>query len=253
MQHYFLPAEWQPGETFTLVPATYKHFVQVLRAEIGTQAEFVTPEHGLLVAHVAELDKDAKKALMQVDETITKPVELPVQARIVCGVPKGDKAELIVQKATELGVHEVVFVKTQWAVADWQKKAGKKIARLQDIALNAAQQSHRLQVPTISYASSLSEIATMPTTAGIVAWEESAKQGEQHQLATTFAGLSAGDTVTAVFGPEGGLTPAEVTTLTDAGYVAAGLGPRILRTETAPFYFLGALSYALELQPSFGE
>lgn len=253
MQHYFLPATWQPSETFTLDSATYKHFVQVLRAEVGTSAEFVTPTQQLLVAHVVDVDKDAKVAHMQVDETIRKSVELPVHARIVCGVPKGDKAELIVQKATELGVHEVVFVKTQWAVADWQKKASKKITRLQDIALNAAQQSHRLQIPTISYVSSLRDVAQLPTAAGIVAWEESAKQGEQHQLATTFTGLSAGETVTAVFGPEGGLTPAEVTILTDAGYVAAGLGPRILRTETAPLYFLGALSYALELQSSFGE
>lgn len=57
------------------------------------------------------------------------------------------------------------------------------------------------------------------------------------------------DTVNVVIGPEGGLAPAEVTALQRAGYTAVGLGPRILRAETAPLYVLAALSYATELTP----
>ncbi|GKT03288.1 RsmE family RNA methyltransferase [Furfurilactobacillus sp. WILCCON 0119] len=250
MQHYFLPTELvltTVGETFSLTPALYKHFVQVLRAQVGTTAEFVTGEHQLLEAQLTTLTPDDKQAVMTVTAFKPSTVELPVHTRIVCGVPKGDKAELITQKATELGVAEIVFVPTAWAVASWKQKAAKKISRYQEIATNAAQQSHRLVIPTVRYCESLTAALTLPTDAGLVAWEEAAKQGEQAQLAQTLTQLQPGQWVTAIFGPEGGLSQDEAAQITAAGYVTAGLGPRILRTETAPLYFLSAVSYATEL------
>ena len=248
MQHYFLPHDWQQTTEFQLDAATYKHFVQVLRATEGTEAEFVTPLHELLIAQLVKLDSDHRSATMHVERKQTVDVELPVHARIICGVPKGDKAELITQKATELGVHEIVFVPTQWSVASWKQKAAKKLSRLQVIATNAAQQSHRLVIPQLKYASSLKEAAAMPADFNLVAWEESAKKQETGHLVQTFEKIRSGQTINVIFGPEGGLTVQEVDDLTANGYVAAGLGPRILRTETAPLYFLSALSYAVELQ-----
>ena len=98
MQHYFLPHDWQQTTEFQLDAATYKHFVQVLRATEGTEAEFVTPLHELLIAQLVKLDSDHRSATMHVERKQTVDVELPVHARIICGVPKGDKAELITQK-----------------------------------------------------------------------------------------------------------------------------------------------------------
>ena len=76
---------------------------------------------------------------------------------------------------------------------------------------------------------------------------ERLRQGETSALAQQFNALKPGDSILAVFGPEGGLTENEIAKMNEAGVVAAGLGPRILRTETAPLYFMAAISYAMEL------
>ena len=82
----------------------------------------------------------------------------------------------------------------------------------------------------------------------LVAYEESAKQGEKSQLVQSFQALQPGQRVLAIFGPEGGITPKEIEIFTQAGAFLCGLGPRILRCETAPLYLLGAASYQFELQ-----
>lgn len=81
----------------------------------------------------------------------------------------------------------------------------------------------------------------------IVAYEESAKEGESAALVKAVTGLKKGSRILFVFGPEGGLSPAEIATLEEAGAILAGLGPRILRTETAPLYALSAVSVLTEL------
>ncbi|WP_314319706.1 RsmE family RNA methyltransferase, partial [Paucilactobacillus nenjiangensis] len=82
----------------------------------------------------------------------------------------------------------------------------------------------------------------------IVAWEESAKQGEQAQLVQSLEQLATGQTLLTIFGSEGGLSEAEVEIMSQYQVVPAGLGPRILRTETAPLYVLSAISYHFELE-----
>ncbi len=82
----------------------------------------------------------------------------------------------------------------------------------------------------------------------MIAYEESAKQGEQAQLVQTFQQLTSGQKLLVVFGPEGGLTQKEIENFQEAGGKLCGLGPRILRTETAPFYLLSAASFYYELQ-----
>ena len=77
--------------------------------------------------------------------------------------------------------------------------------------------------------------------AKLVAYEESAKQGEHGALISALS-------LCVVFGPEGGLAPEELSVLTGQGFIAAGLGPRILRAETAPLYLLSAVSVLTELQ-----
>lgn len=82
--------------------------------------------------------------------------------------------------------------------------------------------------------------------AKLVAYEESAKQGEHGALISALSPWPA--SLCVVFGPEGGLAPEELSVLTGQGFIAAGLGPRILRAETAPLYLLSAVSVLTELQ-----
>lgn len=152
------------------------------------------------------------------------------------GLPKGDKLELIVQKAVELGVTTVVPVEMTRSIAKISDKAAKKQARLQTIASEAAGQSGRGIIPTVeapvSFDKILPRVAAMPT---VVCYENG---GEP------FTSLIAeGQTeLGIVIGPEGGISPDEIGKLLGCGAKVATLGKRILRCETAP---LAAIAVAM--------
>ena len=91
-----------------------------------------------------------KSVLLQVKDKQDQTNEMPVKVSIVCGLPKGDKLELITQKATELGMHTLYPFEAKRSIVKWDKqKNEKKIARLQKIAKEAAEQSHRSMIPHI--------------------------------------------------------------------------------------------------------
>ncbi|RRK10050.1 16S rRNA (uracil(1498)-N(3))-methyltransferase [Lactiplantibacillus garii] len=249
MQRYFLKTTVAAtvGTTFTVSGDVVKHWVKVMRAQPGDQAEFVTLTHAVLVAKL--VTTDGQTATATVTAVSHPQVELPLPVTIACGLSKGDKPEQIVQRGTELGASAFVFFDSQWAVAKWAaNKRERKLARLAKIAQGAAEQSHRTMIPTVSYAANLQRVvADVPYDRGIVAWEESAKRGESGQLVQTLKQMQPGQRLLAIFGPEGGLTPDEVGQLNAAGIVAAGLGPRIMRAETAPLYLLSSVSFWCEL------
>ena len=94
------------------------------------------------------------------------------------------------------------------------------------------------------------EIQNLPYQVKLVAYEESAKQGETSMLTQA---LSADATsVVCAFGPEGGFSPEEIQQLQAHEFSSIGLGPRIMRAETAPMYFLSVLSYKYELETKWG-
>lgn len=245
MQHYFMNQTLTPGQTIQLPKNISHHLGKVLRAEIGDHIELVSMEHQVFEAEISSLDST------EIDATILTPikknVELPLEVTIVSGLSKGNKPEWIVQKATELGVSQVIFLPMNWSVVKWNQKASKKIARLNEVALSAAEQSHRNKVPNVTYLDGLKSLTELNFDTKLVAYEESAKDGEETQLVKAVKQTSTGQSIVAVFGPEGGISEAEITLLKDNGFVLAGLGPRIMRTETAPLYFLSAVSVLTEL------
>ncbi|CAI2676806.1 16S rRNA (uracil(1498)-N(3))-methyltransferase [Apilactobacillus apinorum] len=243
MQHYFTDENLSVNQTFQVSDDIAHHFMSVLRSGEGNQFEIVDASHQLFIAEIIDEENNTASVVSQRESD----VELPIQATIICGLPKKEKAELIVQKATELGVSKVIFVPTEWAIAKWKNKADKKIQRLAKIAKSAAEQSHRNVIPVVEYINSLKELSEIEFDHKLIAYEESAKQGEKSDLIKTIEKTNDGETIAMFFGPEGGISPKEVSFLSEKGYQTCGLGPRILRTETAPFYFLSALSVCKEL------
>ncbi|MDR3190452.1 MAG: 16S rRNA (uracil(1498)-N(3))-methyltransferase [Lactobacillaceae bacterium] len=247
MQRYFLTEDFD-GDEFVLSTDIAHHFMTVLRGKVDSTAEFVLPDRQtLLIAKVIEANGEFTK--MQVIKREQVNVELPIETTLILGLAKGDKPELVVQKGTELGAHHFIFVETEWSVVHWGSKAERKIERLQKIAQSAAEQSHRNMIPDIIYVERLQALTLSDSMIKVVAWEESAKQGERANLVQALQAAKTAPAIGFLIGPEGGLSPAELTLLTEhMNFVAAGFGPRILRAETAPFYALSALSYALELE-----
>lgn len=248
MQRYFLKEPYQKQESYHIYGEAYHHMIRVMRMSTGDQVFLAFDNQVSIIAEISEITEEAVVLIEVAKEQQVK--ELPIQITIASGYPKGDKLELVVQKGTELGAASFIGFPAKTSVVKWDgKKLSKKQQRLEKIAQEAAEQSHRQNTPTIELLMNETEFFQKLTNYDviIVAYEESAKQGETAQLAQIFQTIDSGSRVLAIFGPEGGLTPNEVETLVSAGGKLCGLGPRILRTETAPLYLLSAASYQLEL------
>lgn len=248
MQRYFIQ-QTQISEEIKLPADIYKHAVVVLRMKVGAKFELVSQDQTIHLMEITRIEN--KSAYAKLCERYVKEVELPVKVSIVCGVSKGDKAEWIVQKGTELGANQFIFYNADYSVAKWDaKKAPKKCERLSKIAQAAAEQSHRTIIPTVKFVQDFNEILQMESTQKIVAYEEAAKEGEKSQLLLSLRQLKKEKTphLLALFGPEGGISTKEITRLKQADFTLVGMGPRIMRAETAPLYLLSALSFMFELE-----
>ncbi|MCR5816633.1 MAG: 16S rRNA (uracil(1498)-N(3))-methyltransferase [Ruminococcus sp.] len=155
-------------------------------------------------------------------------------------MPKGDKAELIVQKAVELGAYEVCFVMTERCISRPDEKSFKKrLERLNKIALEAAKQCGRGRVPKVSGIISLGELAGR-----LPEFDKALMCYEKGGISLSAAGLAQGQTVALLIGSEGGFEQREADSFEAAGGALIGLGSRILRCETAP---LAAISIIMHL------
>lgn len=251
MQRYFLekePIENQLQEII-ITGEPHHHMHRVMRMKEKTQVYLVFPSERSIIAEITAITQDQVTLKWVADETAEK--ELPIQVTIASGLPKQDKLEFVVQKITELGANAFIPFQGHFSITKWDyKKAEKKTTRLQKIAAEAAEQSHRRKIPTIhSLASSIEQVIAQAEHFDycLVAYEESAKENEQTAFAKVLQDVQPGEKILVVFGPEGGLAPKEIESLSAAGFILCGLGPRILRTETAPLYVLSAISYVTEL------
>ena len=247
MQRYFINQVIQSvGEKISVPKEQEHHMVKVMRMNIEECCEIVDEKEQLYIAKITQLSP----VELTIEEHKEQQVELPIDVTIFVGLSKGDKLEIIVQKATELGVHTIVPVEMKRNMVKWTKdKSQKKIERLQKIAQEAAEQSHRLHVPKVLDLMTLKEsvILAKQSTKALVAFEEVAKEGEAAVFVQTLTLLQKGDSIAFYFGPEGGFDVQEIEYLNSQEIHSYALGPRILRAETAPMYALAAVSYHFEL------
>lgn len=224
------------------------HIVRVMRMQEGDKIICVDPQNKSAVCSIAEItDEQVAAEVVQWED---RSSELPVDITIVSGLPKGDKLEWIIQKGTELGAYRFIPFTSARSVVKWdQKKAAKKVERWQKIAKEAAEQSHRTRLPEVKNPQDIKSLlkASEDFDYKLIAFEEEAKQGESSVLFHTLSKMKKGESLIIFFGPEGGLAEHEVALLRESGFQSCGLGPRILRTETAPLYVLSAVSYHFEL------
>ena len=177
-------------------------------------------------------------------------VELPSKIYLFQGLPKGDKMELILQKAVELGVYEVIPVASKRAVVKLdEKKAKSKAQRWQGIAQAAAKQSKRGIVPRIHEVMSFEEAVQYSRCAQVrlIPYELAEEKGQNMEKTKGIIGsIKPGEDVAVFIGPEGGFAREEIQEALGEGLVPITLGKRILRTETAGMAVLAILMYHLE-------
>lgn len=248
MQRYFIDNRYSESSPVIITGEDYHHIVRVMRMKEDDHIYVVFPDQSSAAARIETISSDSVEVRVVKWETEMK--ELPVKVAIASGLPKGDKLELIFQKGTELGADQFIPFTADRSIVKWdEKKAKKKLDRWEKIVKEAAEQSHRNVVPSVSSPVSFKELLTLSKHFDhtLVAYEEEARTGEKSNLSRTLGSIKDGESILVVFGPEGGLTENEVGRCRQEGFLICGLGPRILRTETAPLYVLSAMSYQLEL------
>ena len=222
------------------------HISNVMRYKIGDNI-LIGNNRKSYLAKITEITKSFVSYEI-VEEKIGN-TELPVFVSIYQGYPKGDKLDDIIKHSTELGVYEIIptIMKRSVFKLD-EKKKDSKIIRFNKIAKEAAEQSERLIVPNIPDIKYLKKIDFSIYDYKILCYEEDARNNELLQFKTIIKKLKQNDKLAIIVGPEGGIDNEELDYLKSIGFVSASLGPRILRTETAAFYALSAISYEMELK-----
>ena len=167
-------------------------------------------------------------------------------------LPKGERMEYVIQKAVELGVHEIIPVTMKYCVVKLdEKKAKKKQERWQAIAESAAKQAKRSRIPEIKPVMSYKEAVAYAKQCKIqfVPYEnERGMQGTKEAL----AGIQPGDSISVMIGPEGGFSEEEIAYVRDEMQVIS-LGKRILRTDTAAITMMSMLMLEIEMKADLEE
>lgn len=247
MQRYFVK-EPASDNAFILNEDDRHHIIKVMRMNFGDEIICVDPSGKSAVCKIAEITDD--QVMANIVQWKEETSELPVHVTIASGLPKGDKLEWIIQKGTEMGAREFVPFAAARSVVKWEeKKAAKKVERWQKIAKEAAEQAHRNHVPEVVNPMNLKLLLEKSKhyVHKLVAFEEESRNGELSVFSSTLKTMKEGESLLMVFGPEGGLADSEISLLKENDFLICGLGPRILRTETAPLYALAAISYHFEL------
>ncbi len=172
-------------------------------------------------------------------------------AHLYQALPKGEKLDYIIQKAVECGVSEITTFQSERCIAKEKDDGGKKLERRQRISFEAAKQSGRGIVPavnkTISYKKMISE--AMEADIVLFCYEGDGTVPLRSLIKDKLQDIGRKDnlTISVIVGSEGGFSLCEAETARDAGMMLAGLGKRILRTETASGFVLSSLVYEFEL------
>lgn len=210
------------GNRASLTGAHADHLARVLRARVGNEFDIVA--NGVLHrGRVAEIRE--RRVEFELGEVIP-PESVPVQLTLVLAIFKFDRMEWAIEKCTELGVSRMVPVVASRTDAHLASAAPKRVERWRRIALQASEQSRRQSPPEIPNPIRLRDIVALSAKLKIVLSEAE----DQCQLRDIHL---AGDEVGLAIGPEGGWTGEELEMFEKQGWLAASLGPTILRAETA--------------------
>ena len=240
MRRFLVRPEQLAAQSAEIDGDLYRHISKVLRLKIGDRIKLFD---GTGRESAATISRLGNRNLTVTLETTAIPVptrSAPV-ITLIQGLPKGEKLDLIIQKATELGAHSIIaFPAARSVVRIPPAQIEQRISRWQRIAGEAARQSQRSSVPRLSFAPDLAAAlaqADLPTK--LLLWE-----GEREcRLKETLALSPPPTGVVILVGPEGGLTDEEAASAVVGGFVSVSLGPRILRTETAGLAMLAILQY----------
>jgi 16S rRNA (uracil1498-N3)-methyltransferase len=242
MRRRFFVQEFSAGSAILRGDAA-QHLGRVLRAEVGQFYE-LSDGRCLWLARTESVGRD--EVQFSLVEQLLAPVA-PVRTELLLAIVKFDRFEWALEKATELGVEEIVPLAANRSAKGLIAAAGKRAERWKKILGESAQQARRLRVPALNDATKSREAFQASAAPVKLLLSERAGATPLREVLEPDAALRCNDgaaRVAIAIGPEGGWTDAEFAAASECGFVEAALGANILRTETAVCAALAAVQYA---------
>lgn len=225
----------QTGAAVTLRADAANHVLRVLRLRRGDTLVLFDGSGSDYAGEITALGRDSVTMAVGTGHPVEN--ESPLAVTLVQGVCRGARMDTVVQKATELGVARIRPVLTARSVVKLDEARGdRRQAHWQRVAVAAAEQSGRSRVPVVE--EPVTFAAALPVLAGYAVRLLLDPQGEPLRALSL-----AREPLALLIGPEGGLSPDELRLARDDGFRPVRLGPRILRTETAPLAALAVLQF----------
>ena len=244
MYNFFVNEPKDALGQYYIIGADYNHIKNVLRMNVGD--EFLVSFDGKSdLCRLAEFSTDTVIAEVISDDY--QATELPVRIHLLQGLPKGDKLELIIQKAVELGVATVTPDEMKYSVVKLDdKKKKSKVARWQAVAESAAKQSKRSSIPEVLPVCDYSTALNMAKDYDLLLVPYENENGMADTV-SALQKLKNCKNVGILIGPEGGFSEDEIEKAKNMGGISISLGKRILRTETAAITAVGMCMLQIEM------
>ncbi len=231
MQRYFCDSN---EEVVTLSSDDSYHITKVMRMNVGDNIELVSNNK----LYIAEIIKTTPNVIVK-KNSIQESFDTNINIDIAQSIVVEQKMDYILQKGTELGANKFIPLIVDRSVVKLNDKSDKKQKRWQTIVKEAAEQSKRLEVPTVANPCNIKELAKLDYDLKILcSVNETSKN-----IKTVLSNISISDRILVVVGSEGGFTNLEEQELIKNGFVSASLGNRVLRTETASLFVLSVINY----------
>lgn len=240
MQRYFIEKIDISNNQAILTDGDFHHVKNVMRGRIGDEIIVCDYE----VCYQVTITDITKKEIITILDTLLEQKKQPYKCDIAQALIRRERFEYMLQKATELGVNTIIPTNMKNSIIKLQdNKKDNKVTRWNAITKEASEQSHRSTLSSVSDIKALKELNYKDYDIVLVAYEKEAKSTSLKEvLKDTY------QNILVVIGPEGGFDPKEIEyleSLENAKLI--GLGPRILRSETASSYILSVLSYEYEM------
>lgn len=244
MQRYFINKTQVSDNQIEITGSDFHHIKNVMRMKEGNQI-LVCDELNTYLCSINYFDNNS--VFCRILEIKNENVEMPVDVTIAQGLVRREKSEEVLRRIVEIGAYGYVSVAMERSIIKLKPDKDKS-DRCRSIIKEACEQSHRSRLMNYYGVINFKEFLRFASSYDLClfAYEESGKANDLGLAANLrkFAGKS----ILVLVGPEGGFSTKEVELLLKNNFKAVGLGPRILRTETAPLYIMSAISYEYELR-----
>jgi 16S rRNA (uracil1498-N3)-methyltransferase len=241
MRRFFVEQLPAQGETLTLRGSEARHITKVLRMGPGDRLILMDQEGMRFQAVIVSAGPKGVSVILE--KALGQPPASPVEIILCQALLKAQGMDYVIQKTSELGVDAILpFSSERTVVAPGKDHGANKLRRWQQIAQSAAKQADRARPAEVGPLFTLADLVVRWRNEDglkIILWEGE----ESRDLKALLRSRDTAERVVGVIGPEGGFSPREIPTASEAGFLSASLGARVLRSETAAVIFVAIIQY----------